>query len=196
MANIAQATFVGANIVIQCDGRWDCCQREQAAAKVKAMNQRLPGKGVQGRLSNAVKKAKKALCASITGKFQRASNQKKAAYADRAGAPKCLSDKIANGEDPEVQMDHPLDTKLGGPAGPPDITMLTPLETPVNGAFGSFAKNLGKKMKKGTDIESISLVCPADKKCKSSNNAGPKRKFPDSPAAQANVTTYNFSALG
>jgi hypothetical protein len=198
MANIAQATFVGGNIIIQCDGRWDCCQREQAAAKVRAMNAELstpPQKYIKASVTEAMQDRKEKCQNEATREYQSGDDDDKAQMAKDSGAPDCLAKKIEDGEEPEVQMDHPLDVKLGGA---PDGVTLTPLETPVNGCFGSFAKNLGNRMRdeKQNKVESISLVCPADKKCKSSNNAGPKRKYPTDDAAKARETTYNFSALG
>jgi hypothetical protein len=54
-------------------------------------------------------------------------------------------------------LDHPLDMKLGGPPMPMN---LLPLDPKVNGAFGSFARNVGDKLGAGNKLDKVSLVCP------------------------------------
>jgi hypothetical protein len=187
MPTIGQAQLSGGDIIIHCDDNWTCCQREQAAAKVRAMNRELeatPQKYIK-KVVKQVTNDKKEACQSLAkDAFDAATPKERAKAARDAGAAPCLVEQIENGatrESKDLEMDHPLDVKLGGKA---DGVALIPLEGVINGFFGSVAQHAGNELRRQghTKVESISLVCPAGGKCKKENhNAGPKRKYPDNP---------------
>jgi hypothetical protein len=192
MANIAQATLIGADLVIRCDDRWDCCQRAQARAKAQAWNANLPGNGIQETVSKEDAAIKAATQRKATAAYDKLDGPGQGEKAVEDGAPECVEEKMA-GPPPKTrkqlkyQMDHPLDVKAGGdPAA-----MLTPIDRHVNRAFGSFAKNAGNELldQGETEIASVSLVCPASEPgCPDENhNAGKKRKYPEEPEYE---TTY------
>jgi hypothetical protein len=163
MANMAQAMLVGTEMVIHCDERWGCCQRKQAQAKVRAMNKELaikfPPRLVRAAVDETLETCKRQTCTRATSKMDSKNSKDQAAEAKRRGAPDCLAQELEQGKTREsmgLQMDHPLDVKLGGLAH----ALLTPLDPKVNGAFGSFAKNVGNKMGGGAKISKVSLVCP------------------------------------
>lgn len=165
MANFGQATFVGSDVVIRCDKGWTCCQREQAKAKTENLNAGCP-LTIKSKVSKTSKRAKKNCQSRETNRFlnEMEADPKKGA-ADNASSP-CLAEQLQrdwNGgsrstSELDVQMDHPVEAKLGGPAN----TALKALDTQVNNFFGGVAKNLGNKMRKAghTEIASLSLVCP------------------------------------
>jgi hypothetical protein len=93
------------------------------------------------------------------------SAEARAVEAKRRGAADCLVEKIRKGEPVSIQMDHPLDVKLGGLVG----ARLTPLDARVNGAFGNAAKNQGERIGVGKSVEKCVLVCPPDGKCPGKN---------------------------
>ena len=152
MANCAQATLRGGEMVVECDDRWDCCQRAQAKAKVDGMNRALQ------RSSNPTiqppgfdRSRGDAWCDSQRNRIDQMSSQGQANEARQRGAPECLAQQLEGDptasppKPPQTRrglglaLDHPLDMKLGGPAMPG----LVPIDAKVNGAFGSFAKNAG-----------------------------------------------------
>src|SRR5580765_4767065 len=116
MTNVAQATYMGEDLIIQCDSRWDCCQREQAKHKVRAMNANVPGAGLQSTLSKAVNAQKKAAQSMATQRMDNSTPGERAEDAEEAGAAPCLVEKLKKGGDRaslKLEMDHPLDCKLG-----------------------------------------------------------------------------------
>jgi len=165
MANFGQATFVGSDVVIRCDKNWTCCQREQAQAKTKNLNSNCP-LTIKSKVSKTSKRAKKNCQSRETTRLlnEMEADPKKGA-ADNAASP-CLAEQMERDwnkgdrstSELDVQMDHPLEAKLGGPAN----TVLKALDTEVNNFFGGVAKNIGNKMRKAgkTEIASLSLVCP------------------------------------
>lgn len=184
MADFAQATFIGSDLVIRCDDRWDCCQRAQAKAKAKAWNDNLPGAGILKKVTPAQSAVKAATQRKANAAYDKLSPDEQADKAVEDGAPDCVGKKM-KGPPPKTrkqlkyQMDHPLDVKVGGdPAA-----SLTPLDRHVNRAYGSVAKNAGNEaLNEGeTEIASISLVCPkSDPGCPNENhNTGKKRKYPE-----------------
>jgi hypothetical protein len=191
MADIGQATFDGPDIIIKCDGEWTCCQRQQAAAKVRAMNKELPSK-IRKNVSEKMKSRKEKCQKDARKAMDAATPSENAQNARAAGAAPCVVEALENGEtrsDLGLEMDHPLDVKLGGAA---DGVGLIPLDGDVNGFFGGVAKNAGDEMRDKNStvkIESVSLVCPPSPPgCPKpgdpdghSHNAGPKRTYPDPP---------------
>lgn len=194
MANVAQATFTGGDIVIECDERWGCCQRAQAKAKVEAMNGEIARgpKRVQGVLASTTTALKDRIQGRAKRKFDAiASNSGRAADARARGAPDCLAEQIENGAsraDLNIQMDHPLDVKLGGLAS----AKLTPLDGAVNLAMGLFAKNVGNDMGPGAQVTGVSLICPGNGNCPGENHStGTRSSFPSG----GQVRTANASSL-
>ena len=209
MANVAQATFMGGEIIIECNPDWDCCQREQAKAKADGANaeiQRMKSAGCPARVRSTaqLRAAKKDLYGpaleqareDVTGSdkkgAQTKSRQEQADAAKNNGAPKCLAADIKNGNvnTDDLSMDHTLEVKLGGDAWPgPGQTPLLPLDKKVNGAFGNLMKNTGNKMGAGTEVEGISLVCPpslpgcpaSNPKAKDNSTGNHSGPFPSSP---------------
>jgi hypothetical protein len=182
MANFAQATYMGSELIIECDSRWDCCQREQAQYKARQMNANLPGQGLQANVSAATNALKDAAQRAATQRMDVQSPGEQAEDAQAAGAAPCLVKQLREGGTRRgmgLQMDHPLDVKIGGAAQPP---FLTPLDAAVNGAFGSFAKNVGNRMIEAgaTEIRSVTLICPPSYPgCPSeSHNVGTRTEFP------------------
>jgi hypothetical protein len=186
MANVGQATFVGSDVIIQCNDKWDCCQREQAAAKVKALNGACPTT-IQPKLSKARNRVKK----RAQGRESRAMDRTKGdpdARSDYAAAD-CLKDKLKEPGNTrkklKLQMDHAVDTKWGGPSDPGAGEMIA-LDKDVNRFFGGCAKNVGNKMKdknKDATVKSFSLVCPPSSPgCPGEDHsAGAGKPFPASP---------------
>jgi hypothetical protein len=191
MADIGQATFDGPDLIVKCDGRWTCCQRQQAAAKVRAMNKEMPSK-IRKRVSEAMNSRKETCQEAARDAMDAASPSENARSARAVGAAPCVVEALENGKTRsqlDLEMDHPLDVKLGGA---PDGVALIPLDGTVNGFFGNVAQVAGDEMRKknrSVRIESVSLVCPPSSPgCPPpgdpdghSHNAGPRRKYPDPP---------------
>jgi hypothetical protein len=160
-------------MVVECDDRWDCCQRAQAKAKVNRMKDAMlfnPNRQVR---TPGFSRAKgDHWCKSQAKQMDKKSPADQAQQARDAGAPECLAKKLegdpANGQAPqsrsdlELALDHPLDMKLGGFAMPQN---LLPLDPKVNGAFGSFARVCGDKLGTGQKIADVHLVCPPSGNC-------------------------------
>lgn len=167
MANIAQATFEGGDVFIQCNPKWDCCQRAQAQRKVEALNNACdPAKGgplkVRGKLSKATNRVKK----RAQDRASRAMDRKSPADRAKGVQPLCLAEKLKDKtrKGAKVEMDHPVDTKWGGASDPGG---LEPVDRKVNGAMGTIAKNVGNDMRKARtdkssspEVTSVSLICP------------------------------------
>lgn len=171
MANIAQATFEGGDVFIQCNPKWDCCQREQAKEKVKALNNACkppPPKTntgplkVRGKLPKATNRVKK----RAQDRACRAMDAKTPAERAKGVKPPCLAEKLKEKtrSSAKVEMDHAVDTKWGGPSDP---GKLVPVDRRVNGALGTIAKNVGNDMRKARtdkstppEVTSVSLICP------------------------------------
>ena len=190
MADIGQSTFIGSDIIIQCDENWTCCQREQAKAKTDKLNEKCP-LNIRKSVSARSKRAKKNCCARETGRFIREMTANPDAASKKNTTSPCLAEKVKddwdNGKKSTrqmgVQMDHDLEVKLGGPAR----GTLKALDEEINGFFGNIvAKNTGDNMRaKGrTEVESVSLVCkppcPPPKKSDKNNDfsTGKRKKFP------------------
>lgn len=203
MTNVAQATFIGGQIIVECNPDWDCCQRDQAREKCRRANTQLErmresGNPARVRSTAGVNAAKQDLYEPAlaearenwTGNEQKGkqskSRQEQADAARAAGAPKCLSDKIADGtvNTDNVAPDHTLEVKLGGGAwpGPGDIPLM-PLDEKVNGAFGRLMKTVGNRMGAGTEVQEISLVCPPNGECpeRGYSTGSVQRTFPQIP---------------
>lgn len=203
MTNVAQATFIGGQIIVECNPDWDCCQRDQAREKCRRANTQLERKRKSGnparvRSTAGVKAAKANLYdpalaearENWTGNEEKGqhpkSRQEEADAAKAAGAPQCLVDEIANGttSTDDLAPDHTLEVKLGGDAwpGPGDIPLM-PLDEGVNGAFGRMMKTVGNRMGAGTEVEEISLVCPAGGRCpeRGYSTGSVQRTFPEIP---------------
>lgn len=201
MANFGQATFVGSDVVIRCDKNWTCCKREQAQAKTQGLDANCP-LTIKSRVSKTSKRAKKNCQARETNRFisEMEADPKQGAV-DNASSP-CLAEQIERDwkkgdratSELDVQMDHPLEAKLGGPAN----TVLKALDSEINNFFGGVAKNIGDKMKKAgkKTITSLSLVCPppckppkaADKN--KDYSCGKKTAYPAKPAAAKTYPAY------
>jgi hypothetical protein len=191
MADIGQATFDGGDILIKCDSEWTCCQRQQAAAKVRAMNTELP-KNIRPKVPPAMNRVKAEAQRKARDAMDAASPAKRAADAKAAGAAPCVVEALAAGKtrsELKLEMDHPLDVKLGGAA---DGVDLIPLDRKINGFFGGVARNAGNEMRdQNTTVkcESVSLVCPpSETGCPApgdpdghSHEAGPRSDYPTAP---------------
>ena len=162
MTTVAQATYMGNEIIIECDRRWDCCQREQAQHKVRQMNANLPGQGIRPSVTRTMNRLKARAQDAAAARMDALTSQEQAEDAEAAGAAPCLVRQLRAGgtrRSMGLQMDHPLDVKLGGLAQPP---MLTPLDAAVNNAFGGLAKNTANRMSNAgaTQVQTVTLVCP------------------------------------
>jgi hypothetical protein len=173
MANCAQATMRGSTMVVECDDRWDCCQRAQAKAKVARMKKAMLELTDPRVRAPGFSRAKgDDWCKSQRKQMDNKSPADQAQAARDAGAPECLAKQLegdpANGVAPksradlDLALDHPLDMKLGGPAMPQH---LMPLDPKVNGAFGSFARVCGDKLGTGKKLGDVQLVCPPSGNC-------------------------------
>ena len=169
MADCAQATLRGSEMVVECDDRWDCCQRAQAKAKVDGMNRALQQHSNPTIQPPGFDRSRgDAWCDSQRNRIDKMSSQDQANEARQRGAPECLAKQLEGDptasppKSPQTRrslglaLDHPLDMKLGGVAMPG----LVPIDAKVNGAFGSFAKNVGDKRGAGNKIDKVSLICP------------------------------------
>ena len=155
-------------MVVQCDDRWSCCQREQAKAKVTRMNEALkpPANPVvqppgfsRGKGDN--------WCKSQAKRMDKMSSADQAQEARAAGAPDCLAEQLEGNPSKNIPpssreklglaLDHSLDMKLGGR---PMQQHLMPMDSKVNGAFGSFARVCGDKVGTGNKVSEVKLVCP------------------------------------
>ena len=181
MANCAQATLRGNEMVVECDDRWDCCQRAQAAAKCKRMQQAIDTLSNPTVRPAGFSRAKgDDWCKSNIKQIDKMDAKGQGQYARSAGAPECLAKKLEGDDnanpkvppqsrkDQGLALDHPLDMKLGGPAMP---QRLLPLDPKVNGAFGSFARVCGDKLGAGNKLDKISLYCPPSGSCPSENHS-------------------------
>jgi hypothetical protein len=164
MAVSTQDMKQGGDVVIHCKGEWTCCQREQAQAKVDNYNKNLPLTIVDK--VSATDRAAKEICqrsARNQMDADMAANQDVAAkkYATSPCLAKQLEDASSPGSarsDMKLQMDHPVEVKVGGPA----TVALKALDGQINNFFGtSFAQSKGNKLREqGQEkIGSVSLVC-------------------------------------
>lgn len=198
MTVIGQSTFVGGDVTIVCDGSWTCCQRQQAREKVKSLNDEIKGPPAGGLpirtdadlLKNAENEAKELCQADAWRDFKSGMKKDPDATAKKYATHPCqeeeLKQKWKSGKKSStelgVQMDHPVEVKFGGPAN----TDLRALDTKVNNFFGGVSKNTGNNMlaQGQTTVDSVTLICPADKKCPE-DNSEPKGKqhsdFPKTP---------------
>ena len=197
MADCAQATLRGGEMVVECDDRWNCCQRAQARAKVNAMNSAiLQHRNATIQPPGFSRARGDAWCDSQRRRIDKLDSQGQADDARASGAPECLAKQL---EGPPAQtraslnlaLDHPLDMKLGGPAMP----RLMPLDPDVNGAFGSFARNVGDKRGTGKKIEKVSLICPPSGNCPNEDHSTKDAQGqPPNPIGMFEwTTTYTFT---
>jgi hypothetical protein len=191
MANVAQATFTGGDVIIRCDDKWTCCQRAQAKQKTETLNQACidaapEGIKVRPKLTKATKRVKKRAQQRETRRMDRKGPAARAKGVTPACLAKILTEKTR--AKAKVQMDHPVDTKWGGPSDPK--TGLVPVDAKVNNFFGSVAKNTGDAMrnkKPPQNVESFTLICPGpckppDEKDKNTDfSAGAGKPWPDPP---------------
>jgi hypothetical protein len=176
MADACQATFLKGEYVIHCDSRWGCCQREQARQKVEKMNEEIAAKGGSTQksapmnslnsLKEPVKKGEytlKELTNKARGDMSKEMREmKKSERADKAeerGSAKCLVEAMRGRNPPKTQNDHELDVTLCGKYN----SDLVPTDAVVNGMIGGIVGN--QKVKPGTKITNIVLVCPKTDKC-------------------------------
>lgn len=162
-----QATYEGSEVFIECDGDWDCCQREQAKAKVENYNKNLP-MSPQGVLSAAVNSLKSECCTDEWTQMQKDMNADPAAGARKWATSPCLAEKLEDEWDPDgdnsrkglgINLDHQVEVKLGGPPTVP----LKALNEDVNRMFGNRAKEVANNI--GQDITAVYLICPNDPPC-------------------------------
>lgn len=193
MATIGQAMFVGTDVIVRCDDNWTCCQREQAQKKVENLHGACPCPIKTRKVSSTSKKAKKNCQSRETGRLLREMDADPAQGAKDNASSDCLAEQMErdwkNGKqstsDMDVQMDHPVEVKFGGPAN----TTLKALDSEVNNFFGGVAKNISAKMvaQGQSEITSFSLVCgPPCKPPKASDknkdfSTGPKKSYPKNP---------------
>lgn len=202
MANIAQATFEGGDVIIQCNPKWDCCQRAQAQHKVQALNEACdPAKGgplkVRGKLPKATNRVKK----RAQDRASRAMDRKSPADRAKGVQPPCLADKLKDKtrKGAKVEMDHAVDTKWRGASDP---GALVPVDRRVNGAMGTIAKNVGNDMRKARtdkssppEVTSVSLICPPSAPgCpgppKEDFSVGPRKSWPAPPSNVVRTRKY------
>jgi hypothetical protein len=194
MALVAQATFVGPDVIIKCNPKWDCCQREQAQLKVNQMNEdvqamKSPGGEAGSLIKTDVQMAalldnKDTVCAQARAAMDRKTPEERA----KGVKPDCLAEKLKKNtrSAAHVEMDHRLDTKWGGPSAPA-VGDLAPVDSRVNGALGTFAKNVGNDMRAAGEyrVASFSLDCPRSPPgCPGpgkGHGAGEKKEFPKKP---------------
>jgi hypothetical protein len=193
MADIGQATFDQTAVILLCDATWTCCQREQCQAKVDNYNKQKPLK-ILSKVTKEDKRKKKNCQASETNRLMREMEKDpKKGSADNATSP-CLAEQMekdfASGKtstsEMGVEMDHPVEVKVGGPAD----TTLKALDKKINNFLGNaFARNTGNNLlKQGeTEIESVSLVCnppcqpPKAGDEKKNYSTGSQSAYPPSP---------------
>ncbi len=203
MANEFQARFDGGAVVMECDDRWSCCQRAQAAAKVDVMNQKLkatPTPQIQPDITHL--EAAKTNCQNAAKTVWNRCETKadKEAHMKKVEGADCVADGRKQNPD-DLQQDHPLDAKWGGEADSPTLRQnMIPTDKAVNGAFGTIAKNLGNKMlAKGIKhVESFSLICPPSSPgCpKEDHSTGRRSKMPeDKTKNQESTAKANYSAF-
>jgi hypothetical protein len=173
MACGGQATYDGSEIFIECDGDWDCCQREQAQAKCKNYNTQVP-LSPQGVLDAATKSLKNECCTDQWTTMQDDMNADPAAGAEKWATSPCMAEKLEeewdqNGDNSRtglgINLDHQVEVKLGGPP----TASLKALDAKVNRFFGNRAKELANNV--GTDITGVYLICPNDPPCTPPPNA-------------------------
>jgi hypothetical protein len=194
MANVGQSTFIGSEVIIECDGSWSCCQREQAQAKVNSLNGACPSE-IRGKLSRPTKRVKK------RAQARAAREMDDMTPAERGQCPPavspCLAEELAKPGKTRagkgLQMDHAVDTKWGGPSDPGELLAL---DSSVNNFFGGVAKVTGKDMRReaglseksserGPTVEKFSMICkpPCDPPKAGDENkdysVGRRSKFPD-----------------
>lgn len=193
MANIGQATFVGADVIILCHDEWTCCQREQAKAKVEGYNKECP-LSIRSKVTKSSKRAKKNCQARANTAFLNAMKENPASGSKAQATSPCLAEQLENDwnnnkkglKELKVEMDHPIEVKVGGPSS----TTLKALDKKINNFMGNaFAKNTGNNMLKAgeTEIKSVSLVC--EQPCKPPKagdenkdySTGEKKSYPENP---------------
>jgi len=190
--DFGQAQFVGTDVIIRCDEDWTCCQREQAKAKVQGYNKDAP-MTLKGKLGGNITRAKKKCQARETNRLEREMKADPEQGAkDNASSP-CLAEEMQkdweSGKEStsgmDVQMDHPVAAKWGGPAN----TTLKALDSTINHFFGGIEQHIADKMRAQgeTEVTSVSMICdppckpPRKKDKNNSYNAGPRRTYPASP---------------
>lgn len=160
-----QVTCDGDLVKILCDEDWTCCQREQAKAKTEAYkaDQPLKLRPTPTPAAKATVMAEKAACQKADGDKMIKSMP---GGADQWATSPCLADQMKKdwaagkkGVDPlGVQMDHPVDWKVGGATVQP----LKALDKKINNFFGTtVAKAQGDKMIADgkTHMKKVELVC-------------------------------------
>jgi hypothetical protein len=224
MANFGQATFVGSEVVIECGDKMSCCDRQQAQAKVKGYNDEIAGNTTPPQpgplqISPPEPKPRKIDLASTKSTaqaeawrdFRQDMNSAKTpadrkAVADKHCMSECLAEQVASkwkpGQDSSadlgVQMDHTIEVKWGGAAGPDGLKALG---SQVNNFFGSIAKRTGDDMLKATpkeeEISAVHFVCnppckpPRAKDNGNNYSTGPGTPVPAQPPGAPNtVRTY------
>jgi len=180
-----QATFDGTEVFIECDGEWNCCQREQAKAKCDNYNKNLPLKPNPGTLSSSTVKAKSEWCKDEWTDMQKDMNADKKAGAKKWATSPCLEaqleenwEKDSTRTELKINLDHQVEVKWSGPTTPP----LKALDAKVNQTFGNKAKELANEMK-GSDITAVYLICPNAPPCKAPPDP---QDFSTAPPGKAN----------
>ena len=93
MADIGQATFIGSDIITQCDENWSYCQREQAKAKTDNLDKKCP-LTIRKSVNKMSRMAKKNCCARETGRFIREMTANPDAASRKNTASPCLAEKV------------------------------------------------------------------------------------------------------
>ncbi len=161
----AQVTVVGSDVIILCDEKWTCCQREQAKAKTEVYqsNQPLQIRPTPSASAKAKVDAEKSACQKSDGAKM---IKEMPAGADKWATSPCLADQMKKDwaagkksvDSLGVQMDHQQDWKVGGATKQP----LKALDTKINNFFGTtVAKAQGDKMLADgkTQMKKVHLVC-------------------------------------
>lgn len=201
---------MGSVIVVECGDDMNCCQREQSKAKVDGYNNEIQTGGDGGRPGNLViapevgsdlGKEKKNAQARANNAMVRnlnaagADDAKLKAAADDLATSPCLADQIVDdwkagkqsAMELDVQADHPIETKLGGPA---NMDGLKALNSSVNGFFGNeVAKIQGNNMlaQQQDEISEVNFICtppcsPPHTGAESNDySAGSMSQFPANP---------------
>jgi hypothetical protein len=217
MPNGGQATLKGNVFFIECNEYWNCCQREQAQYKARAMNKRI-GSGKIMRSTDQMNATRNYSPGDLSGDLRATMNEsysgqqkslndwkdacqtkhnedfdsktpeQRAQDAKDAGAAPCLVEQIRQGRTRQfgnvpppgphagLQMDHPLDSKLGGDP----VCKLIPLDANVNNMFGVRGQSIEKMATEGRTIKGVALICPPEPPeggCKPPHDGGKGKSF-------------------
>jgi hypothetical protein len=184
MADCTQDLKEGGDATIHCKGEWTCCQREQAQAKVKNYNKNAP-LTIVDKVTDAQKEEKEICQADARDQMDEDMAADKDSASDKYATSPCLAKQLKDSSSPgtarsdmKLQMDHPVEVKVGGPT----TTQLLALDPQINNFFGnSFARIKGNKLRKDKQdkIASVSLVC--NPPCKPPGEGDEKKSYCEGP---------------